>query len=88
MDGVAHCEFLMWLEQRMKKGDRVTEMEADEFFRSLRAQWTDRFVGLSFDTISANGANAAVIHYKPTPQTDTVIDPSKLYLVDSGAQYT
>jgi Xaa-Pro aminopeptidase len=42
---------------------------------------------LSFDTISASGANAAVIHYKPERGNCAVIDPAAVYLCDSGAQY-
>ena len=45
------------------------------------------FAGLSFDTISSTGANAAVIHYKPEPGNCSVIDPAAVYLCDSGAQY-
>ena len=41
----------------------------------------------SFDTISAVGANAAVIHYRPTNATDTPITRSNIYLLDSGGQY-
>lgn len=48
---------------------------------------TDLFVGLSFDTISATGANGAVIHYKPEKETCATIDPKKIYLCDSGAQF-
>ena len=47
----------------------------------------ENFVGLSFDTISSTGANAAVIHYKPEPGNCSVIDPKAVYLCDSGAQY-
>jgi len=43
--------------------------------------------GLSFRTISAFGANAAVIHYRPEAETDTTIDNSNVYLLDSGGQY-
>lgn len=31
--------------------------------------------------------SAAVIHYKPEPGNCSVIDPSAIYLCDSGAQY-
>ena len=48
---------------------------------------TDLFVGLSFDTISATGPNAAVIHYKPEKGTCATIDPKAIYLCDSGAQF-
>ena len=44
-------------------------------------------MGLSFDTISSTGANAAVIHYKPERGHCAVIDPKAVYLCDSGAQY-
>ena len=47
----------------------------------------EHFIGLSFDTISSTGANAAVIHYKPEPGNCSVIDPKAIYLCDSGAQY-
>lgn len=45
------------------------------------------FMGLSFDTISSTGANAAVIHYSPPEQGSAVIDKKQVYLCDSGAQY-
>lgn len=45
------------------------------------------FKGLSFDTISSTGPNAAVIHYSPPEQGSAVIDKNQVYLCDSGAQY-
>ena len=47
----------------------------------------DKFVGLSFPTISSTGANAAVIHYDPQRGSCSVIDPKAIYLCDAGAQY-
>ena len=44
-------------------------------------------MGLSFDTISSTGPNAAVIHYKPERGNCSAIDPKAIYLCDSGAQY-
>lgn len=41
---------------------------------------------LSFPTISAMGANAAVIHYRPSQNDDKPLCTG-LYLVDSGGQY-
>lgn len=59
------------------------------FIRDLSDQYRkhQHFVGLSFDTISASGPNAAVIHYKPERGNCAVIDPDVIYLCDSGAQY-
>lgn len=45
------------------------------------------FVGLSFDTISSTGPNAAVIHYSPERGNCSIIDPKAIYLCDSGAQF-
>jgi Xaa-Pro aminopeptidase len=47
----------------------------------------DLFAGLSFDTISSTGPNAAIIHYKPHPDTCAQITRDAIYLCDSGAQY-
>ncbi|KAL0284891.1 UNVERIFIED_CONTAM: Aminopeptidase P2 [Sesamum calycinum] len=34
-----------------------------------------------------SGANGAIIHYKPEPNSCSIIDAEKLFLLDSGAQY-
>ena len=47
-----------------------------------------RCVGDSFPTISSSGANAAVIHYQPEHGSCATIDPTKVYLCDTGGQYT
>ena len=45
------------------------------------------FKGLSFDTISSTGPNAAIIHYKPSPTDSAIIKQDEIYLCDSGAQF-
>lgn len=45
------------------------------------------FVDLSFEAISSVGPNAAIIHYKPEPDTSSTIVMDKIYLLDSGGQY-
>ena len=45
------------------------------------------FKGLSFDTISSTGPNAAIIHYKPSPTESAIIKKDEIYLCDSGAQF-
>jgi len=45
------------------------------------------FVGPSFETISAVGAHAAIVHYKPSNKTDKQITTQEVYLCDSGGQY-
>lgn len=86
-DGAALSEFFAWLEDELiNKSAKIDEVEAADRLEQMRAKH-DRFVGLSFDTISSTGPNAAVIHYKPERGQCSVLDPKQVYLCDSGAQY-
>jgi Xaa-Pro aminopeptidase len=86
-DGAALIEYFSWLEDQLNvqkvQLDEVTAADKLEEMRSKHKH----FVGLSFDTISSTGANAAVIHYKPERSNCSTIDPKAIYLCDSGAQY-
>ena len=46
-----------------------------------------KFKFLSFPTISGTGPNGAIIHYKPTKDTNRKLKKGDIYLVDSGGQY-
>ena len=86
-DGAALTQFFAWLEDELvNKKTKLDEVDAADKLEHFRSQ-KDLFVGLSFPTISSTGANAAVIHYSPERGNCSVIDPSKVYLCDSGAQY-
>jgi len=86
-DGAALIEYFAWLEdQLVHQGAKLDEVQAADKLEELRSK-KDNFVGLSFPTISSTGANAAVIHYQPEVGSCSTIDPSKIYLCDSGAQY-
>lgn len=85
-DGAALTEYFAWLEHELAKGTKLDEGQAADKLEGIRTKKRD-FMGLSFDTISSTGANAAIIHYKPTPGACSVIDPKAIYLCDSGAQY-
>lgn len=86
-DGAALIEYFAWLEdQLVVKKATIDEVEAADKLEAYRAKHKD-FVGLSFDTISSTGPNAAVIHYKPEKGNCATIDPAAIYLCDSGAQY-
>lgn len=84
-DAAAMCEFISWLEREVPKGG-VTEVSAADKLESFRRAQTD-FVGLSCATVSASGPNGAIIHYRPTKDSDRPITSEDLYLVDSGGQY-
>ena len=86
-DGAALSAYFAWLEEILVgKGDTLDEVQAADKLEEIRSQG-EHFVGLSFDTISSTGPNAAVIHYKPEKGNCSIIDPKAIYLCDSGAQY-
>ncbi|KAI9829624.1 MAG: hypothetical protein M1826_005514 [Phylliscum demangeonii] len=86
-DGAALIEYFAWLEDELvKKAAKLDEVQAADKLEQIRST-KQHFVGLSFDTISSTGANAAVIHYKPERGSCATIDPKAIYLCDSGAQY-
>lgn len=85
-DGVALVKFFAWLEEFLKNGNVLDEVDAANQLESYRKEQT-HFVGLSFPTISSTGKNAAIIHYKPEKSSCSYIDINQIYLCDSGAQY-
>ncbi|KAK6727883.1 hypothetical protein RB195_005511 [Necator americanus] len=54
--------FLMQLEERLLEGHTLTEIEAAAKIDTMRAK-LDKYVDLSFSTISASGDHAAMPHY-------------------------
>lgn len=84
-DGTALVNFLAWLSQTVPTR-QVTELEASQKLLGYR-QKQQNFEEPSFPTISSAGPNGAIIHYCPTPETNSIIQPNELYLVDSGGQY-
>ncbi|XP_066936979.1 uncharacterized protein [Clytia hemisphaerica] len=82
-DDGALCEYLCWLEKNFNTN--INEAEAAEKLDKLRSE-QDKFVSLSFETISSIGPNCAVIHYKPEMETAKVLS-ADMYLCDSGGQY-
>ena len=85
-DGVAMVKFQMWLEEKMAAGEAVTEVDVDEKLMALRGEQALN-IGVSFDTIAAYGANAAMMHYHATPAGCTTLAPKGFLLVDCGGQY-
>ncbi|MBK6299107.1 MAG: aminopeptidase P family protein [Sphingomonadales bacterium] len=84
-DGAALSRFLHWVSVEAPKGN-VTELSAAEKLQSFRAA-TGKLKDLSFDTISGAGPNGAVVHYRVSEETNRTLEPSSIYLVDSGGQY-
>ncbi len=85
-DGVAVTKFLAWLSQRLLNDEPLEELilvDQLEHFRKLG----ENYKGPSFSTIAGFGSNGAIIHYRPTPETNKIIEGDNLLLLDSGGQY-
>ncbi|KAJ6107660.1 Xaa-Pro aminopeptidase P [Penicillium sp. IBT 18751x] len=86
-DGAALTEYFAWLENELvNKKTVLDEVDGADKLEQIRSKH-ELFAGLSFDTISSTGPNGAVIHYKPEKGSCSIIDPSAIYLCDSGCQY-
>lgn len=85
IDSVAVTKFIYWLKHNIGKR-KITELDAAEYLDNLRRA-VPEFLDLSFPTISAYGANAAMMHYEATKKDFAELLPKGLYLVDSGGQY-
>jgi Xaa-Pro aminopeptidase len=86
-DAVSLVKYFSWLEHTLiKEESLIDEYTAAEKLIQFRKEESG-FQGNSFETISSTGANAAVIHYSPPSENSSMIDPSKIYLCDSGSQF-
>jgi len=83
-DGAALTRFLAWFAREAPKGE-LTEITAAQAIESFRRD-TGLLRDISFPTISAFGAHAAIPHYRVTRGSNLKI-AAGVYLIDSGAQY-
>ena len=84
-DGVAVTRLMYWLKQNVGKIP-MTEISVSDKLLALR-QEQEHFISPSFNTICAYRANAAMMHYSATPESDAKLEPRDLLLIDSGGQY-
>lgn len=84
-DGIALVKWLRWLKPAVEAGGQ-TEITISDKLEQLRSD-QPLYRGLSFDTIAGYEEHGAIVHYEATPETDKVLEPHGLLLVDSGAQY-
>ena len=84
-EGIAMVKFLRFLKPAVEQGG-LTEIDVDTMLTRTRGKDAD-FRGLSFATIAAYGANAAIVHYEPTPADNAVLQPRGFLLLDCGGQY-
>jgi Xaa-Pro aminopeptidase len=84
-DGAAVVKFLAWLDTTVGQTE-VSEISAADKLADFRSH-NSFFQGLSFETISSYGNHSAIVHYAPTPESDAILKPEGIYLIDSGGQY-
>lgn len=86
-DAVALCDFLSLLQEQVHEGKvQWDELKVVHTLDEYRQQ-QDLNRGPSFSTIAAFGPNGAVIHYRPSLETNRIIDNSSFLIIDSGGQY-
>ncbi len=84
-DGVAVTRFMYWLKTNIGKIP-MTEITASDYLAARRAE-QEGFLDLSFGTISAYNANAAMMHYSAQEGSEATLAPQGFLLVDSGGHY-
>lgn len=85
MDSVAVTRFLYYIKNHPNIAE-LNEYTAAMYLDGLRAELPG-YIELSFPTISAYGANGAMMHYEATETDNAMLAPEGFLLVDSGGQY-
>lgn len=86
-DATAIVQYFAWLEDQLVVQEKlIDEHKGAKKLSEIRKR-EKNYMGDSFETISSTGSNAAIIHYSPPEEGSAMIDPSKIYLCDTGAQF-
>jgi Xaa-Pro aminopeptidase len=83
-DGAAVVRFLRWFAS-CARGGTLSEIDAAQALETFRRD-TGKLKDVSFPSIAAAGANAAIPHYRVTIKTNAKIRKG-IFLIDSGGQY-
>jgi Xaa-Pro aminopeptidase len=84
-DGVALTKFFYWIENDLGVVP-MTEVSLAGRLLEFRMH-QEGFLSPSFSTITALNEHAALPHYEPTSESDSILGESGIFLVDSGGQY-
>lgn len=83
-DGAAVVELLAWLDAQapgtLHETQVVTRLE------TMRRR-DNALQDISFETIAGTGPNGAIMHYRVTEETDSMLEDGHLIVLDSGGQY-
>jgi len=85
-DGAALSKFLCWFAREAPK-QQLTEISTSEQLEGFRKAG-GALSDLSFDSISAASEHAAIPHYRVTHSSNLPILRDRIYLIDSGGQYS
>ena len=85
-EGVAMARLQMCLEEKLAAGETVSETDVGELLVDFRKE-QEGYMEDSFAVIAAYGANAAMMHYHPTPENQAVLQRKGFLLLDTGGQY-
>ena len=84
-DGIVLVKLMLWLE-RMVNESPVNEYDIAQKLILLRSEF-ESYIGESFPAIVGYESNGAIVHYRPSPKTASVIKPQGILLLDTGGQY-
>lgn len=82
-DAAAVIRFLIWLENNWST---QSELSVVNKLYEVRSQG-ENFFSNSFETIAGYAAHGAIVHYRPTAESNLPLTGGSLLLLDSGAQY-
>ncbi|WP_298857498.1 aminopeptidase P family protein [uncultured Sulfitobacter sp.] len=83
-DGAAMVEMLSWLDAQAPGS--LTETQVVSQLETTRRR-DNALQDISFETIAGTGPNGAIMHYRVTEETDSVLEDGHLIVLDSGGQY-
>jgi len=85
-DGAALVGAIREIENKVKAGEKVTELDVADILTKHRSA-QPLYFDASFETIAGYGAHGAIVHYSATEESSIEIGTDSLLLIDSGAQY-
>ena len=85
-DGVALTKLIYHFKKNLRENVELTEISVAEQLEEYKKK-IKGYIDSSFETISAFNGHASMIHYSPTPETNSKITGNGLLLLDSGSHY-
>lgn len=84
-DGAALVRTFMWIEENVASGTLSELAVARRAIEERKKE--DYYVEESFGMIAGYKEHGAIVHYEPDEQSDAVLSPEGLLLIDTGGQY-